>query len=61
MTVRRVAGRALTKWRRNGARAQALCGQNYIRPFARNRETGSTTGTASRRKIQRATAKPIAA
>lgn len=61
VTFRRVAGRALTKWRRNGARAQAHYGQIYIRPFARNRETGSTTGTASRRKIQRATAKPIAA
>ena len=54
-------GRARTKWRRNGARAQTFNGQIYNRPFARNRVTGSTTGTASRLKIQRATAKPIAA
>jgi len=54
-------GRAQTKWRRNGARAQALNGQIYKRPFARSRVTGSMTGTASRLKIQRATAKPTAA
>jgi len=33
----------------------------YKRPCDLKRETGSTTGTACRRKIQRATAKPTAA
>jgi len=33
----------------------------YKSPCDRNRVTGSTTGNACRRKIQRATAKPIAA
>lgn len=33
----------------------------YKSPCDRKRVTGSTTGTACRRKIQRATAKPIAA
>lgn len=33
----------------------------YSRPFDRKRVTGSTTGTGCRRKIQRATANPIAA
>lgn len=55
------SGRALTKWRRNGARAQAFHGQIYNRPLARNCVTGSATCTASRLKNQRATAKPIAA
>ena len=53
-------GRALTKWRRNGAHAQARI-TVYRRPCDRNRVTGSTTGIACRLKIQRATAKPIAA
>jgi hypothetical protein len=44
-----------------GARPSLMNGQIYKRPFARNRVTGSATGTASRLKIQRATAKPIAA
>src|SRR5882672_5129576 len=34
---------------------------NYNRPDVRKRATGSTTGTASRLKIQRATANPNAA
>src|SRR5215467_5362601 len=54
-------GRAWTKWRRNGC-ARPTCSRTlYRRPCDRKRVTGSTTGTASRRKIQRATAKPIAA
>ena len=42
-----------------GARARAF--EAYNRPCDRNRVTGSTTGIACRRKIQRATANPIAA
>jgi hypothetical protein len=52
-------GRALTKWRRNGAHAQARQNRVYRRPCERNRVTGSIT--ACRLKIQRATANPIAA
>ena len=52
-------GRALTKWRRNGAHAQACKKSFYRSPCDRNRVTGSTT--VCRLKIQRATAKPIAA
>jgi hypothetical protein len=58
ISARTSDGRALTKWRRNGAHAQAR--KNfYSSPCDRNRVTGSTT--ACRLKIQRATAKPIAA
>ena len=54
------SGRAQTKWRRNGARAQPWT-NFYSRPCDRNLLTGSAIGIACRRNIQRATAKPIAA
>ena len=57
----KVKGRASTKWRRNGCARPSSLEPVYNRPCERNRLTGSNTGTASRRKIQRATAKPIAA
>jgi hypothetical protein len=54
-------GRALTKWKRNGAHAQTYELIFYRRPEDRKRVTGSAKGIACRRKIQRATANPIAA
>jgi len=51
-------GRALTKWGATG-RAPKPGKTAYRRPCDRSRLTGSTT--AWRLKIQRATAKPIAA
>src|SRR5271157_5646216 len=60
----RTTGRKLTGARdeMEAQRARALARKNrYKRPWDRNLLTGSTTGSACRRKIQRATAKPIAA
>jgi len=42
-------------------RAPKLLLMSYNNPCDRKRETGSVTGEACRRKIQRATANPIAA
>jgi hypothetical protein len=42
-------------------RAPKLLQMPYRSPCDRKRETGSATGAACRRKIQRATANPIAA
>jgi hypothetical protein len=55
-----------TKWRRNGRAPKPRLPltkdpEIYKRPDDRNRETGSATGNAERRKIQRATANPTAA
>src|SRR5215471_17197293 len=57
-------GKRMGARRRNGGAtgARARTAKNlYSSPCDRKRVTGSTTGSASRRKIQRATAKPTAA